>query len=54
LDNEQLAYQEGVKKVSICKAGYRSKDRKEVEKERWFKTLQRFRADIEGIISALM
>jgi transposase, IS5 family len=54
LDNEQLAYQEGVKKVSICKPGYRSKDRKEIEKERWFKTLQRFRAGIEGIISALM
>ena len=54
LDNEQLAYQEGVKKVSICKPGYRSKDRKQIEKERWFKTLQRFRAGIEGIISALM
>jgi IS5 family transposase len=54
VDNEQLAYQEGVKKVSICKPGYRSKDRKQIEKERWFKTLQRFRAGIEGIISALM
>jgi IS5 family transposase len=54
LDNEQLAYQEGVKKVSICKPGYRSRDRKQIEKERWFKTLQRFRAGIEGIISALM
>ncbi|MFQ5866336.1 MAG: ISNCY family transposase [bacterium] len=54
LDNEQLAYQEGVKKLSICKPGYRSKDRRQIEKERWFKTLQRFRAGIEGIISALM
>jgi IS5 family transposase len=54
VDNEQLAYQEGVKKVSICKPGYRSKDRKQIEKERWFKALQRFRAGIEGIISALM
>jgi IS5 family transposase len=54
LDNEQLAYQEGVNKVSVCKPGYRSKDRKQIEKERWFKTLQRFRAGIEGIISALM
>ena len=54
LDNEQLAYQQGVKKVSICKPGHRSKDRKQIEKERWFKTLQRFRAGIEGIISALM
>jgi IS5 family transposase len=54
VDNEQLAYQEGVKEVSICKPGYRSKDRKQIEKQRWFKTLQRFRAGIEGIISALL
>jgi IS5 family transposase len=54
LGNEEKAYQEGVKRVSICKPGYRSKDRKQIEKERWFKTLQRFRAGIEGIISALM
>ena len=53
-DNEKKAYQAGVEKVSICKPGYRSKDRKQIEKERWFKTLQRFRAGIEGIISALM
>ncbi len=53
-DNENKAYQQGVEKVSICKPGYRSKDRKQIEKERWFKTLQRFRAGIEGIISALM
>jgi len=54
VDNERLAYHKGVKKVSLCKPGYRSKDRKEIEKKRWFKTLQRFRAGIEGIISALM
>ena len=53
-DNEKKAYRAGVEKVSICKPGYRSKDRKQIEKERWFKTLQRFRAGIEGIISALM
>jgi IS5 family transposase len=53
-DNENKAYQTGVERVSICKPGYRSKDRKQIEKERWFKTLQRFRAGIEGIISALM
>ena len=53
-DNEKFAYREGVKKVSMCKPGYRSKDRKQIEKERWFKTLQRFRSGIEGIISALM
>jgi IS5 family transposase len=53
-DNEKKAYKEGVKKVSICKPGYRSKDRQQIEKERWFKRLQRFRAGVEGIISALM
>ena len=53
-DNEKEAYKAGVEKVSICKPGYRSKDRKQIEKERWFKNLQRFRAGIEGIISALM
>lgn len=53
-DNEDKAYQEGIEKVSICKPGYRSKDRVQIEKERWFKNLQRFRAGIEGIISTLM
>ncbi len=53
-DNEKIAYKNGVKKVSICKPGYQSKDRRQIEKERWFKNLQRFRAGIEGIISALM
>ena len=52
--NERLAYKSGVKKVSICKPGYRSKDRKKIEKEQWFKKLQRFRNGIEGLISGLM
>jgi IS5 family transposase len=52
--NESTAYREGVKQVSICKPGYRSKQRKLIEKERWFKKLQKFRAGIEGIISTLM
>ena len=52
--NEDKAYQAGIEKVSICKPGYRSKDRVQIEKERWFKNLQRFRAGIEGIISTLM
>jgi IS5 family transposase len=52
--NEAQAYQSGVKKVSICKPGYRSKDRKQLEKKPWFKRLQHFRAGIEGIISGLM
>lgn len=53
-DNEQMAYQSGVKKVCICKPGYRSKARKELERQPWFKKLKRFRAGIEGIISTLM
>jgi len=53
-DNEDLAYTDHVKKVSICKPGYRSKARQQIEKQSWFKKLQRFRAGIEGIISALM
>ena len=53
-DNEKKAAKAGVVRVSICKPGYRSKARRQIEKERWFKTLQRFRAGIEGIISGLM
>lgn len=53
-ENEDLAYRNHVKKVSICKPGYRSKARQQIEKQSWFKKLQRFRAGIEGIISALM
>jgi IS5 family transposase len=53
-DNETIAYGKGVKRVSICKPGSRSKHRIQIEKERWFKKLQRFRAGIEGIISAMM
>jgi len=52
--NEQLLKESGVKKVSIKKPGYQSENRKEFEKQRWFKKLQKFRAGIEGIISALM
>lgn len=53
-DNESKARQYGVERISINKPGYRSKARRQLEKERWFKDLQRFRAGIEGIISALM
>jgi len=53
-DNEKKAAQAGVKQVSICKPGYRSRARRQFEKERWFKSLQKFRAGIEGIISGLM
>ena len=53
-DNEDSARQFGVKRLSINKPGYRSQARRQFEKERWFKDLQRFRAGIEGIISGLM
>ena len=52
--NESKAGQYGVERLSINKPGYRSQSRIQIEKERWFKDLQRFRAGIEGIISALM
>ena len=52
--NESKAYEIGVKHVSICKPGYRTEQRKQIEKEGWFKKLQKFRAGIEGIISGLM
>ena len=53
-DNEEKARQIGVKRLSINKPGYCSQARRQLEKERWFKDLQRFRAGIEGIISGLM
>jgi len=53
-DNEKAAYVAGVKRVSICKPGHRSMARQKIEKQLWFKLLQRFRAGIEGIISTLM
>jgi IS5 family transposase len=52
--NENRARQCGVERISINKPGYRSTVRRQLEKERWFKNLQRFRAGIEGILSALM
>jgi IS5 family transposase len=52
--NEHMAYGSGVQNVCINKPGYRSKARKELEREIWFKKLKRFRAGIEGIISTLM
>jgi IS5 family transposase len=53
-ENEQIAYRNGVKKVCLSKPGYRSKSRRELEREPWFRELKRFRAGIEGIISTLM
>ena len=53
-ENQNMANEAGVKKVSIKKPGYRSKKQQEKEKQRWFKRLQRFRSGVEGIISGLM
>lgn len=52
--NEYTAYSSGVKRVCISKPGYRSRVRRALEREPWFKKLKRFRAGIEGIISTLM
>ena len=53
-ENEKTAYEQGVKRVSIVKPGFRSDKRAQLEKQRWFRSLQKFRAGIEGIISGLM
>ncbi len=52
--NEDFACGKGARRVSVHKPGCRSKERRKLEKERWFKNLQKFRAGIEGIISGLM
>ena len=53
-DNEEMAETEGVKYVCLPKPGRLSADRKQWQKTRWFKALQRFRAGIEGNISTLL
>jgi IS5 family transposase len=53
LSNEQLAYDKGVKRVCLPKKGKKSKQRQQIEKSRWFKAGQRFRAGSEGRISVL-
>jgi len=51
--NEQLAYEKGVKRVCLPQKGKKSKERQQLEKSRWFKAGQRFRAGSEGRISVL-
>ena len=51
--NEQLAYEKGVKRVCLPQKGKKSKQRQQLEKSRWFKAGQRFRAGCEGRISVL-
>jgi len=52
-DNEKALTSLGVKRVSIPKRGKKSQERAELEKNRWFKNLQRWRAGGEGTISVL-
>ena len=52
-ENERLAGELGVKRVSLPKRGKKSGKRTEHEKQRWFKAGQRFRAGSEGTISVL-
>jgi transposase, IS5 family len=49
--NEEAAQERGVKRTSLPKPGFKSSERKEKEREGWFRRAQRFRAGIEGRIS---
>jgi transposase, IS5 family len=52
-ENERVAKEMGVKKVCLPKAGRKSTQREEHERQRWFKRARRFRAGIEGRISVM-
>jgi IS5 family transposase len=52
-ENERLAKEMGVKKVCLPKAGKKSAEREEHERQGWFKRARRFRAGIEGRISVM-
>jgi transposase, IS5 family len=52
-ENELVAKEMKVKKVWLPKAGKKSTERKEHERQRWFKIARRFRAGIEGRISVM-
>lgn len=52
-NNEEKAHQMGVKRVCLPKKGKLFKERKELQKSRWFKQGQRFRAGSEGKISVM-
>jgi IS5 family transposase len=49
--NEEAAKERGVKRVCLPKPGSKSHERKEKEREGWFRRAKRFRAGIEGRIS---
>jgi transposase, IS5 family len=52
-ENELVAKEMKVKKVCLPKAGKKSTERKEHERQGWFKRARRFRAGIEGRISVM-
>jgi transposase, IS5 family len=52
-ENELVAKEMGVQKVCLPKAGKKSAQREEYERQRWFKRARRFRAGIEGRISVM-
>jgi IS5 family transposase len=52
-ENEKLSHEAGVERVVLPKSGRLSEERKQHEKQRWFRRGFRFRAGIEGRISVL-
>lgn len=52
-ENEDKLEQAGVKRISMPKKGKVSKERKQYQKQYWFKRLQRFRSGCEAKISLL-
>ena len=52
-DNEDKLKRAGIKRISMPKKGKLSKERKQHQKQHWFKRLQRFRAGCEAKISLL-
>lgn len=52
-DNEIQAQQMGVQRVILPKPGYRSAQRKEHERQRWFRRGRRYHNGVEGRISVL-
>lgn len=52
-DNEAQAKRMGVRRVILPKPGYRSAQRKEQERQRWFRRGRRYHHGVEGRISVL-
>ena len=53
-ENERIVQEEyGVEKVCLPKAGKKSAEREEYERQGWYKRARRFRAGIEGRISVM-